>query len=165
MRRPVAQVLDAQRLEQVLHGVPDPVMGEPELQRPKGNLIPHGRGKELHVRVLKHEAHLLPELTGKGPVFQRRFGQRPAEDMDRPRLREDQPVEQGKERGLAGAVRAQNDHALSLTNGDSHVPERGRGPGVGITDIVQAEQGRHNRILLSNSSIITPKATVVTTQR
>ena len=60
MRRAVAKVLDAKRLEQALHFVRDLRWGQTELERAEGHLVPDRGREKLHIRVLE---------TRKPPVF------------------------------------------------------------------------------------------------
>jgi hypothetical protein len=88
------------------------------VQRAKGDVVQHGRAKELVIRILKHEADPAPDRgIVRGNYLQ-------PTDEQPPRRRGQQPVQVAHQRGLARAVRTDQRHALPALDRQVHPAQR-----------------------------------------
>src|SRR5260370_36941665 len=97
---------DLHHVEHLVDAPDDLLPGPAELQRGECNLVKHRRIEELHVRILKDQAHAPPKIEGESIIVEARAINRLAMERDGSRIREIQSVEQAKQRGLPRAVRA-----------------------------------------------------------
>ena len=129
-QRPVAQVLEAEQIDRILHTAAHRIGGHPEVLHRVGQLVLDGLGDEAGQRVLADEADDVGQIAR--PVV---LG-RPAVDRDRPRQGpaaevRDQAVDRPQEGRLA-RPRLPHDHT-ELTFGDLEAdPVEGGMLGVGV---------------------------------
>ena len=112
---------------------------QPEILRPEGDVVLDARGDDLVVRPLEHDAHPLAQLqrTRLVPGVD-------AVDRHLSRTREQHPVDQPNERGLATAVGAEHGDMPPRLHGERHVAQRRLAGIMGAVrerDVVEADQG------------------------
>ena len=131
------------RRESASHPILDLLLGQAAAAQPERHVLGHRRHHDLRVRVGEAEpdqpAHLLAVALGVVPVH-----------GDGPAVGDDQPVQQSRERGLAGAV-GTDDPDPVLAELDRDVVQDGAAlGGVGVADAVDGDQ-RHD-----STTIATP---------
>jgi len=123
VRRPIEQLVEAERLRCLGDALAHLRLRQAELQRAERQLVEHARAKQLDVGLLEHEPDLRAELASEGGLLQGVFRERPAERLDGPLRREDEAVEHLQQRRLARAVGPDYRDVLSLVDRERDAAE------------------------------------------
>ncbi len=134
-RDPVREPGRTDRLERLERCRPRLFGGEPQVHRPERDVLDHGGGEELAVRVLEDHADRPPELPPPGVVHGL------AADLDPPLLGHQRPVQVLDQGRLARAVRAADRDDLAPVHGEAHRVQPDRAVGVDVARAVDVDQG------------------------
>src|SRR5690606_23761113 len=105
MTRALAQVCDAKAIQHCVDAPGDLAPGHADVAQSEGNVVGDDRKHDLVVRVLKHEAHFLPDGTGVARSVQ-------ARNLHTTRYGQNQPVKQTHQCAFARSVCAHDADAL-----------------------------------------------------
>ena len=108
-----------------------------ELQGAEGQLVEHRGAEQLDIRVLEHEADALAEAMIDRIFREGLLGQRLAAGRHAAGGGEAQRIEQAHQRGLAGAIGAENGDALARCGREADGLERRKIGVVGETHLVE----------------------------
>jgi hypothetical protein len=111
-----------------------------EVRRPERHVVPHGRHEQLVVRVLEHQADLPPYL-GKVVAVQARSADLDPAAAGPAGHRAEDPVQVQDERGLAGAVRAEQRDPLTALDGEVDTEQGLPAVGVGEDETLDVDRG------------------------
>ena len=75
-----------------------------QLQRPEGQFIKHGRIEELDIWILKHQSNPLSERVREFPFLEARGRHCGARELERPRFREHQRIQNPQQRRFSRPV-------------------------------------------------------------
>ena len=148
-------------LGHVAHAAADLVLGQAELQRPEGQLVEDAGTEQLHVGVLEDEADARAEVAAERRVLERLLRERRAEGEDLSLRREDEAVEHLEQRGLAGAVGADDGDVLPGLDREVDPGERRSAGAIRVADRAQDEvRRRHGPAIRSAASATAHSATL-----
>ncbi len=131
--RALREVLRADAREGLRDPRPHVLGREPEVQRPEAHILGDGRHEQLVVRVLEDHA------DRPADVGQRVLCDRDAADVDGAVRRRQQAVQVQQQRGLAGAVGADDGDRLAVPDLEGDALERLRPVGVGEAQVADAD--------------------------
>ena len=126
MRRPLLKVPNFHFVASGVHPLEDLRFGPCELHRPEGDLVKDSGVKELHIGVLKDDAHATPKLPCKRFPGKRLFSQRLIAKNDAPPLWKTEAGEHSQQGRFARAVGAKHGNALPFLDGKRHAVESER---------------------------------------
>ena len=133
--RPAAERERRDGRERLRHAPLHLLLREVQVPGAEGDVLLHGGGEELVVRVLEDEAHPLVELLG------REAPDLPLADADLPGLRLQQADKEADQRGFSRAVRAQDRDELPFRDMEIDPGER-----LGAVVVGEANPGDIDRL-------------------
>ena len=148
-------------LGHVAHAAAHFVLGQAELERPERELVLDARAEQLHVGVLEDEADPGAEVAAERRVLERLLRERSTEGEQLTRRREDEAVQHLEQRGLAGAVGADDGDVLTRFHREVDPGERRPAGAIRVADRAQDVVGRrHSPAVLSAASATAHSATL-----